>query len=96
MFNKQYMWHNQRRAKLPAKRRYCDDKGQTRGKNDDDSAGDDPGDNADDKLRVGGENDKVLARIKAKAELKMQQMKFRAEVGQRLLVANGLDGAWLL
>lgn len=37
------------------------------------------------KLKVKGENDKVLARIKAKSELKMQQMKFRAELAQQKL-----------
>ena len=37
------------------------------------------------KLKVKGENNKLLARIKAKAELKMQQMKFWAELAQQKL-----------
>jgi hypothetical protein len=37
------------------------------------------------KLKVKGENDKVLAKIKAKAEVKMQQMKLRAELAQQKL-----------
>lgn len=37
------------------------------------------------KLKVKGENDKVLARIKVKAELKMQQMKLWAELAQQKL-----------
>jgi hypothetical protein len=37
------------------------------------------------KLKVKGENDKVLAKIKAKAEVRMQQMKLRAELAQKKL-----------
>jgi hypothetical protein len=37
------------------------------------------------KLKVKGENDKVLARIKAKADVKIQQMKLRAELAQKKL-----------
>ena len=35
------------------------------------------------KLKVKGENDKVLARIKAKVDLKMQGMKLRADLAQK-------------
>jgi hypothetical protein len=35
------------------------------------------------KLKVKGENDKVLARIKAKADLKMQGMKLQADLAQK-------------
>lgn len=35
------------------------------------------------KLKVKGENDKVLVRIKAKADLKMQGMKLRADLAQK-------------
>ena len=37
------------------------------------------------KLKVKGENDKVLARIKAKADVKIQQMKLQAELAQKKL-----------
>lgn len=37
------------------------------------------------KLKVKGENDKVLAKIKAKTEVKIQQMKIRAELAQKKL-----------
>jgi hypothetical protein len=37
------------------------------------------------KLRVKGENDKELAKIKAKTEVKIQQMKLRAELTQKKL-----------
>lgn len=35
------------------------------------------------KLKAKGENDKALARIKAKADVKMQQMKLKAEIAQK-------------
>ena len=37
------------------------------------------------RLKVKGENDKVLARIQAKADLKMQRMKLKAELAQKKL-----------
>ena len=37
------------------------------------------------KLKVKGENDKVLAKIKAKTEVKMQQMKLQAKLMQKKL-----------
>jgi hypothetical protein len=40
------------------------------------------------KLRVKGENDKVLAKIKAKADTKMCQIKLRAELEQKKMDNN--------